>query len=45
MGQTREIFNGVWASSACTNEPTGDDLCVGYASGGEGDGLFGGLGI
>ena len=33
------------AHYTCTNEPTGEELCVGHASGGEGDGLFGQLEI
>ena len=45
LGASCEIFCGLWASRTCTNESTGEDLCAGHASGGEGDGLFGRLGI
>ena len=38
------IFSGLWASSTCTNEPTGEELCAGHVSGAECDGDFRGWG-
>ena len=37
-----EIFSGLWASGACTNESTVEDLCAGDVSGGEYDGELSG---